>query len=178
MRERKKEPARASKTRNRKGHLLFWKWWAVVPGLCAASLLLQHMLLACFTDEIGLLQSFCLPSCSVRAVQSFFELFSSSSEMKQQSQTLEVLQVLEKRLLSRQRRQTALGKGGSQSPVPCSPQKAVADDQSNWADRSLVHRHDACYPPRLWGGGRSEGKWQAILDASVGIQVCCTNFTV
>lgn len=26
MRERKKEPARASKTRNRKGHLLFWKW--------------------------------------------------------------------------------------------------------------------------------------------------------
>lgn len=32
--KKKKEPSRVAKTGNRKGHLLFWKLWGIVPGLC------------------------------------------------------------------------------------------------------------------------------------------------
>lgn len=32
--KKKKEPSRVAKTGNRKGHLLFWKLWGIVLGLC------------------------------------------------------------------------------------------------------------------------------------------------
>lgn len=59
-----------------------------VYSLCTAAFLLQHMLLSCFTDGIGLLQSCCLPGPSFRTIQYFFSYCPASMKETEISGTL------------------------------------------------------------------------------------------